>query len=320
VALLLYIPLLYELFESRGELLKNRLFLCALVILSVFVVLTRNNGVYVVALLFLCICLYFIKIKFNAKKPLAIFLLIGLILPASLPNAAMKILSGKEPLFKESIAIPLQQIAMVVVSEEGKITEEQEEFIYSIYPQEAYFDYYSPMNVDALKWATNPYWTEGQAFLQENKAGFIKTWAELLPHNFPLYVKAYLMETFGFWSPSLSYRRNLPADSASMAELGVERRQIWPARLQRGLEDFYESQYSAITEGNLFWIICLLLLHVLVSKAQKRFIAFIPVLGVWCTVMISAPIAFSLRYVYSLAFALPFLGYIAIMAGKQANE
>ena len=79
-----------------------------------------------------------------------------------------------ENLFVESVGIPLQQMARVV-EENGKIGEEEEEFLDNLMPMEKYLEYYNPYLVDPIKWAPE----FNTDYLNANKEEFFKTWFSL---------------------------------------------------------------------------------------------------------------------------------------------
>lgn len=320
VFVMLFVPLLYDLWESGGQLLKNKGYVLKLSGLSIITALVRNNGVYVLLALALFMILFFFKKRKELFKGFITYVLLGIVLPVVLSNGAMKFIVKGSPYFQESIAIPLQQIARTVVKNGDTIPLEQQEFVYSIYPKEAYLEHYTPMTVDSLKWSTNPHADVGRYFLQSNKKAFLLNWAKLLPNNFGTYVEAYLMETYGFWSLSGQNEKAFPASSKKLEELGISNRQIWPDGMQKGLDQFYSSNYRMLAEGNLFWLTLFLFLFVLVSKNPQKVLVFIPVMAVWITLMISVPIAFSIRYMYPFAYALPFLVHIALAKEQKDSD
>jgi len=317
VTCMLYVPLLYELYETGGLSLAKKSYLVKLAVVSAFLVLTRNNGIYVVSGLVVGVALLFWGQRKVLVKPFCVFLVFGLVVPACLVSVAAKTFVKQEPLFQETIAIPLQQVAMTVVSG-GEITAAQKEFLFSVYPEEAWFEYYRPMTVDSLKWSPNPYARQGQLFLQEHKTEFIKTWFEMLPKNINFYTKAYLMETVGFWRLSFSpAKEDFPINYEDMRELGVTPTQIWPDRLQATAEYYYQSNYSALPEGTVFWIAMFFIVVVLLQKRHKKIIVFVPLMTLWLTLMISVPIAFSARYVYAFYYCLPFIACAVLLLDQN---
>ncbi|HCR43190.1 MAG TPA: hypothetical protein DIV41_01290, partial [Ruminococcaceae bacterium] len=54
---------------------------------------------------------------------------------------------------------------------------------------------YNPLTADNIKFNKN----FDNEFLENNKAKFFKTWAGMFPHNVKEYIKAYCLETVGYW-------------------------------------------------------------------------------------------------------------------------
>ena len=60
-----------------------------------------------------------------------------------------------------------------------------------------------------------------------------------------------------------------------------------------------------ISSGLFFFVILLFGIISFRRKGFKGFVAFAPLLGIWATIMIATPIAFSLRYVYIFVLFVP---------------
>lgn len=81
---------------------------------------------------------------------------------------------GVKHLFKETMGIPLQQIAATVYYD-GEMTTEQAEFIDRILPLEFIKEKYDPYTSVPLKWSGSPI---DDDYLYEHKAEFLKVWEE----------------------------------------------------------------------------------------------------------------------------------------------
>ena len=60
-----------------------------------------------------------------------------------------------------------------------------------------------------------------------------------------------------------------------------------------------------ISSGLLFLIVMLFMIVSLKRKGLKSVVGFAPIIGLWITIMIATPTAFSLRYVYILVLIIP---------------
>ncbi|MCD7886138.1 MAG: DUF6020 family protein [Clostridiales bacterium] len=303
-----WMPILFDLYETKGEKLKKKSNLIQIFLL-IFFALLRNNGIYVCFFILLCI-LIVTPSQWKAQLPLW-FVLFAVILT----NYVFESSNNITHLFKETVGIPLQQIAAVVYYD-GEITEDQAEFIDQVLSLEFIKENYNPYSADTLKWGGAPLDND---FLNSHKVEFLKTWAGMLPANFGIYVKAYLQNTYGFWS--LDNSRSSPgfttlyaentADWLEEEEIGIKC--ILPTQVQEMIESHLTPLTKAIGSGTAFWIFVLLLFATGAKYGWRSMIIGAPIIGNWITIMISTPVAYQWRYVYSIAMAIPFLFSIVFL-------
>lgn len=287
----------------------------------IFGILTlRNNGSYIIfpilIMLFFCcpqnrkgiICMFFCAIS--------IIVLLKILM----------IWFGTEQLFQELVGIPLQQMAAVVANN-GNIAPEQAEFLNKLMPLEEMAVQYNPSSADAIKW--NSMFDRG--FLNEHKVEFLITWAKMLPENFLIYVKAYLQQTFWFWAPwqegtvQCLYSIETVSDNSWLVEFlktsGIHDQPLLPAQLNNLLRSWYQLGNKFFREGVCFWImLSTLVLSVLKNRNWRMILVYAPALLLWLTIMISTPIAFSMRYVFVFAYALPFFVGVLFIKRKVKDE
>ena len=305
--LFLMILLLFDVVKSNGEVLKNKFTIFRFTILSLLIAFFRNNGFLII------FCIYIILLLVYRKKTLKFNIILGatIILIALIQGPVYSKLNINSP-FEEAVAIPLQQIARSVAYD-GKITEKQKEFINQLLPEEKFKETYEPMIVDSVKW--DPEFNKN--FLYENKIEFFNVWAEMLIPNFSIYVKAYLMNTFGFWSTHMQNWYGL-ADTyiiwdkiESNNDYNIHRVDLIEKYFGHSIEKYFKEP-TYIGSGTLFWIMLLIIAILIINGKTKYIISLLPAILTWITIMISTPVAFSLRYVFVLAYALPIM--IAIPA------
>lgn len=273
----------------------------------IFGILTlRNNGSYII---FPILIMLFFCCPQNRKGIICMFFC------AISTIVLLKILMiwfGTEQLFQELVGIPLQQIAAVVANN-GNIAPEQAEFLNKLMPLEEMAVQYNPSSADAIKW--NSMFDRG--FLNEHKVEFLITWAKMLPENFLLYVKAYLQQTFWFWAPwqegtvQCLYSIETVSDNSWLVEFlktsGIHDQPLLPAQLNNLLRSWYQLGNKFFREGVCFWImLSTLVLSVLKNRNWRMILVYAPALLLWLTIMISTPVAESMRYVFVFAYALPF--------------
>lgn len=304
--LMLWIPCLYEVLVSEEKrILTSKQSVVLLVILSLGTILWRNNGIFITIPL---LTIIMIKSKY-LRKPLAGGILLIAVVSA-LPSVVMAS-RDKEPLFQESAAIPIQQIAAVIYYD-GVIGDAEKEFINEIMPLESVKDKYNPYTVDPIKWGTF-----NREYLSQNKAEFLYTWLKLFKDNKAIYAKAYLQTTFGFWSPLHHSSGTLPslADVATgdetlerfIADKGLCSSSVLPESISGQLKNLYRATAVFIGEGQCFWLI-LLIGEMLYWLFGKRILWIcVPLILLWLTLMVSVPVAYSFRYVLAYPFCMPLL-------------
>ncbi|MBF1019974.1 MAG: hypothetical protein HXK90_11060, partial [Lachnospiraceae bacterium] len=88
--------------------------------------------------------------------------------------------------YTEKIRIPLQQLA-ATVAYQGKMGEEELEFLLKIMPEQEWKERYAPCLADKIKW------TDGanMEYISQNKRSFWKVWGNLLLKNPAIYLRAY---------------------------------------------------------------------------------------------------------------------------------
>ena len=93
------------------------------------------------------------------------------------------------------MSVPLVQMAATVVWN-GNISEDEEEVLYAVLPEEKWRQNYAFAFVDPIKFDEH----FDNLYLAAHKKEFLQTWASMLKKNLTIYVKAYLYHTYGNWS------------------------------------------------------------------------------------------------------------------------
>lgn len=137
---------LFDTVYSKGENLKKPTQIIKFIILTILIAFFRNNGFLIVIFNYLALLIIF-------RKKLLVLNIINTIIIALIFIIQGPVYSklGIVSPFEESVGIPLQQIARVIVYD-GKISNEQKEFINTIMPEEEWKDSYTPCIVDTIKW------------------------------------------------------------------------------------------------------------------------------------------------------------------------
>ncbi len=315
VLLIVLVLLLYDLLiEKRDDFPKWEW--PVLAVSEIGIICLRNNGIYIIfpvvtILLILC-----------ARYRKQVFCSLVLCITMLLLSKALMAYYNQSQLFQELVAIPLQQMA-AVAAYDGKMTEEQREFINHLMPVEEIKEKYVPATADPIKWDSG----FDRNFLDEHKMRFLITWAQMLPRNFYIYVEAYLKQTFWFWAPcqegtvqcfftieTVSDNDWLPE---FMEENGIHDQPLFPEFINQALRKWFSLADKFLREGLCFWIVLATLLVQIVKTGNHAFlVVYAPVLLLWLTIMISTPVASSMRYVLAFVYGLPV--FIGLMFARPA--
>ena len=310
--MLLLTIVLMEIILSKGAALK-KLSWFSLFVFSIFTVgFFRNNGPLVLLALFILMLISFKKYWKQILIPALIFILVL----AGVKGPLLSYLNIAPSPFTESVGIPLQQIARVIAT--GKeITPEQEEFIDSIISIETIKKNYNPHVVDTIK---SPIYGADfkHSVLENNKAEFFEVWFSLLKKYPKTYIDAYLDNSYGFWFPlkksfvsdwKNGYIENAgfineTNDNAFSNALGKITQEAWRLNVP-----------SLCAYMTLFFAVIVLFK----KKRLKACLPFAPVLLVWLSILIAAPIATSLRYVYCFFTTIPVLASYVFLDYSKAD-
>lgn len=305
--LLCWVPLLYDFWESDGRSIEKPTAFLAMACCLVFSLL-RNNGIYVSAFILFCMLIAY---RIQWKRIAGLF---GILACVIIGSVFVQHIFSIDHMFKETVGIPLQQIA-AVICRDGEISDESLEFMDQVIPIDVIKEKYSPYSSDGLKWSGSL----NSAFLNEHKAEFLRVWAELLVPNFKIYTKAYLQATYGFWSLKQT-ESTIVCTTIYVAkfddvftENSISIQSVLPERLQSTLKELTFNAAYAWREGRTFW--CFIMLAVVLYRlnGKKVWITAVPGSGGWLTIMISTPIAYQWRYILFLAIMLPVLLAIILL-------
>lgn len=217
--------------------------------------------------------------------------------------------------YTEKIGIPLQQLA-ATVAYKGKMGEEEREFLFKIMPEQEWKARYAPCLADKIKW------TDGanMEYISQNKRSFWKVWGALLLKNPAIYLRAYGMDTFGFWAPGVQNRYGYVDLYITENDLGLHQTDLVQKLFGRTIRPLLKKRMIWIGSGTLLWMtLGGMLLDILCREGSGSkisggegekggkgdWIIYLPALGNALTVFLATPVAFSLRYVYVFAIGLP---------------
>lgn len=168
--------------------------------------------------------------------------------------------------YTEKIGIPLQQLA-ATVAYEGKMGEEEREFLLKIMPKQEWKERYAPCLADKIKW------TDGanMEYISQNKRSFWKVWGNLLLKNPAIYLRAYGMDTFGFWVPGVQNRYGYVDLYITENNLGLHQTDLVQKLFGSTIRPLLKKRMIWIGSGTLLWMtLGGMLLSILCRKSTSR--------------------------------------------------
>lgn len=183
---LLYIVMLYQWYAGREK--KTKGFDARFVLVSVLMLLFRNNAVYAWAV---CQPLLLLLARKERKRKRYVFIAAATFILFLLGSMGLKTaVSAQSGSPREMLSVPLQQMARTRVMHEAEIEDDMRSRLDAYLPSDWVFAAYNPYLADPVK---------NRAVIHDDPAGLIKTWAQL-GIQFPLtYVDAFLDNSIGYW-------------------------------------------------------------------------------------------------------------------------
>ena len=280
---------------------------------SVLIIFLRNNGIYIALFYSAVIVLMTVKNRRRIALKIGVVSLIAI--------AAAWIIQG--PVYDkcgynitktiESLGVPIQQTAYILATD-GNINSEELEVLNDIMPLENWKTLYNPVVVDTIKFDPS----FNREYFQENVSEFIKVYAGLVMRNPVKAVKAYMLETLGFWnvfeSSSTAYICNIHFGNAPYYQgdyfdyfFGISFRNLVEPK-------------NYISAAIFVWM---MLATISICLAKRYYVGIVPVLptlGLWLSVMVATPVAFSFRYVYGIFLCVPLYVLICMKAMYMKNK
>lgn len=268
----------------------------------------RSNGIFISAILVMALCL----VTGKWKKPAALFLLCAV--AAILPGRVILSTHGWQPLFQESMAIPLQQMGRVLVLD-GERSEKTKELMAGLLPEEKWKKGYSPATVDFVKWDDHFRRNE----LNGERVPFLKAWLDTGLKNPRLYVEGWMTETYALWNLdplehdvqsrfgwalSDENTKNMKPSDNDMLALGDF---PMPFRLKSFLGNYSYSGSRFLGAGISLWMTLFLCLLFYCGGRKRLILAALPLWANTLTLLVSTPASAVFRYSFAYVLGLPLL-------------
>lgn len=305
-AFLLLIITIYE-FITNDDIKKK--YIIYFIISVLIILFFRNNGIYV--FLFTIPFLIF-GIK-NHKKLMSILCGSLLVFYIIIKGPVFSYFNVERTTTVEAFSIPLQQIARVVV-ENNNISGEDRKFLEEMWDYEKVSTTYIPTTSDPIKNLTN------KEVLNNNKLQFFKTYLHLLVKYPKIYVEAYIFETAGYWYPDIIYWAAGGESKGFFDTENVHTASLVP-NWYKSVIDLADNRYFPFS--NLIWSVGLMFLLLVTStfnmlyRNKKYYLCYIPLYGLWLSIMVSTPVFCELRYVYGIFFCMPIIMILPFIINER---
>lgn len=300
-----------KLYEIKNEIDFRKMI--SFIIISLLTLLFRNNAIYMYFLLILMILWVFkSKIKYFA---ISFAIIIGTYFIILHP--VFDALNIKRSSSAEYIAIPLQQIGRMVYKD-ADLTKDEEKAINELIDINVLKKVYHPYGVDNIKF-NDAY--KGEVF-DNNKSKYLKLWMNLVIKHPYIAVESYALSTLGYWYPGID--NWVICDGVYDNSFNIHRNSKAPNIINYFVN---KMDSKSVPVFGMFWSTSLALYLIVIScvicikkHGIKSFVFYVPVFGIWLTMMVAAPVNAEFRYIYPLYTCLPLLICLPFILNVSKNK
>ena len=334
VALMTASVMLIDFAITRGTCIRTWRWFVMFFIVDVITSLFRNNGFYIS--IFLAVVLFVMVVAETKKKrgkhvgefssdrlnalTKRLFATVGAAVLVSfiVLVPVYKIIGVAPSPPAENYAIPLAQMARVAALD-GSMSESDAAYMNEMLPLDEYAAKYRPACIDRLKW--------DEEFNASVITGgrFFSHWVSMLVRNPGIYVDAWVMQTFGYWTVNVpaayEYNSNItggmPANLSSDASMKItlDYQNIFGTDAASTMLPVLA---NSVPCGIIVWALIYLVVVLLLSRHQLWLLGLIPALGLIGTLLIASPIWYWPRYIAAVQFLIPtFLGMFYALARQS---
>lgn len=307
---LLFMINVYTFIEKRNE-LKYYHFI-SFIILSLLVLFFRNNALYMY-LLFIPFILVYFKDKI---KPFVISITIVLICFFVIKYPVFNYFGVEKSKSWEYLGMPIQQVGRMAFKD-VKFTKEEKNIIEKFITVENLKSDYNPKVSDGIKFSLNL----NQEYFDSHNMEFLLLWKDLVIEHFDIAVESYLISTLGYWYPNLT--NNAVELGVTDNDLGFYQQSLVPNSVGNFIDNLYSYNTPILSLqwnlGLMIWFTVILGV-VCYRKNKKNLLCYIPIVGMWLTLMVASPVNGMLRYIFWLYTALPLLFFINYLPSNNTKS
>ena len=287
---------------SKGNVI---LFIISILIIMFF----RNNGIYIFIFTvpFIIICLK------DKRKTMSIICASLLVFYFVIKGPVFNYFNVAKSKTAEAYSIPLQQMARVVALDYD-INNNDKAFLEKLWEYDKVATNYKNITSDPIKTITN------NDVLKNNKKEFIQTYLSLLIKHPRVYIEAYMMETIGYWYPDIIYWATGGESYGMFEEENIYNNPLTPTWYNKLIDD---TTTRSLPLSNILWSVGLTFIILLISSFittfynKKILLCYIPLFGLWLSIMAATPVFCELRYVYGLFTCMPLLLLVPLIISSK---
>lgn len=308
---LLYVIFLLQIVRNYNSIYHNKLRLIVFLIVIMFVLLLRNNGIYTYILSFPFLLILY---KHHWRK-----LIISFLIPTVMFGLYDKVLLPSYDIsngsIREVLSVPMMQIGRLIRDKEAYILEDDIKIIDNVLEYDLIKGFYNPDISDDIK---NTF--KKDASSEELKL-FFGVWFKYLKKYPLIYIESFANSTYGYFYPEKNrdiielkrydFWNNSYFNIYSISELDEARDNV------NYLFDFYNNMPFFINKVAYYvWILIFSCIYIIIKKRYKYLIPLIPLLAVLLSCLVS-PVNGSMRYILPIVFSLPIIISIDYIIWKE---
>ena len=248
--------------------------------------------------------------------------LIILILALFVKYPVMQVYEIRQADFVESLSIPVQQLARVVVNGEP-LSERESSFLGQLMDLEEAAATYQPGVSDNIK---NLIRQKGNDYLESHKMDFFKMWFSIGISHPKAYFDAYVAQTNGCWYPDIRCEVGL-ADGIYPNEFGLSWQPIIKGSVIIKIKEILFKLPDMVPLYGLLWSMGFILWSILLLAAlalrmgrPANALICLPFVLLIATLCIATPVATEFRYAYAAFYALPLLILSPFIYDKKGSR
>lgn len=301
-----------DLIQKPDEFLSSKKNVILYILISFFTIVVRHNGFYV---FWLSVPFIFIVLRKYWKKLIIIFGTV-LVLNLLFNIIIFNVLKAKKGDIRESLSIPVQQIARTQLYHGGEFDDETIKQINNFFGTDNIGNLYNPNVSDNVKGEFN------SEYFSENKGDFIKLWLKLLVEYPREYIASFVAGSYGYYYPeAFNWVSTRTVDTNTV---GIEQNGIIEGKLLRKYDGLIDRRGKPLVSmlfsiGFLFWVLVTLLLYKVYEKKYIYLLIYLPLMILWLT-LIASPVYCEYRYAYPLFTTFPLLAGMNFIDDKNKSK